>query len=144
MQVLHTRCAGFDVHKDSVMVCLLIDQLEPLVRRFGTTTRELLELHDWLFAHRITHIAMESTGVYWKPLWNILEEGFELMLVNAQHIKQVPGRKTDVLDCQWIADLLRHGLIRPSFVPPAPQRDLRDLTRQRSQLVAERAVLVRT
>ncbi len=89
--------------------------------------------------HRIKHIAMESTGVYWKPIWNILEDGLELMLVNAQHIKQVPGRKTDVQDCQWIADLLRHGLIRASFVPPSPQRDLRELTRQRSQLIAERA-----
>ena len=139
MQVLYSRCAGFDVHKDSVMVCLLIDRSEPIIRRFGTTTQQLLGLRDFLTEHRIRHIAMESTGVYWKPIWNILEEGFELMLVNAQHIKQVPGRKTDVQDCQWIADLLRHGLIRPSFVPPAPQRDLRELTRQRSQLIAERA-----
>lgn len=140
MQVLHSHCAGFDVHKDSVMVCLLIDQREPVIRRFGTTTQELLLLRDWLAEHRITQVAMESTGVYWKPVWNILEGGdIHLMLVNAQHIKQVPGRKTDVADCQWIADLLRHGLIRASFVPPSPQRDLRDLTRQRSQLIAERA-----
>ena len=139
MQVLYSRCAGFDVHKDSVMVCLLIDRAEPVIRRFGTTTQQLLGLRDFLSEHRIKHIAMESTGVYWKPIWNLLEDGFELMLVNAQHIKQVPGRKTDVQDCQWIADLLRHGLIRPSFVPPSPQRDLRELTRQRSQLIAERA-----
>jgi len=139
MQVLYSRCAGFDVHKDSVMVCLLIDRAEPIIRQFATTTQELLRLRDWLIEHGIKHIAMESTGVYWKPIWNILEDGFELMLVNAQHIKQVPGRKTDVSDCQWIADLLRHGLIRASFVPPSPQRDLRELTRQRSQLIAERA-----
>src|SRR4051812_6721569 len=139
MQELYSRCAGFDVHKDSVMVCLLIDRAEPIIREFATTTQELLRLRDWLIEHSIKHIAMESTGVYWKPIWNILEDGFELMLVNAQHIKQVPGRKTDVSDCQWIADLLRHGLIRASFVPPSPQRDLRELTRQRSQLIAERA-----
>lgn len=139
MQVLYSGCAGFDVHKDSVMVCLLIDRTPPIIRSFGTTTQQLLLLRDFLLEHRIKHIAMESTGVYWKPVWNILEDGFELMLVNAQHIKQVPGRKTDVSDCQWIADLLRHGLIRSSFVPPAPQRDLRELTRQRSQLIAERA-----
>lgn len=140
MQVLHSRCAGFDVHKDSVMVCLLIDRAPPVIRSFGTTTGQLLLLRDFLLEHRIGHVAMESTGVYWKPVWNLLEGAVaELMLVNAQHVKQVPGRKTDVSDCQWIADLLRHGLIRPSFVPPAPQRDLRELTRQRSQLVAERA-----
>jgi transposase len=139
MQMLHSRCAGFDVHKDSVMVCLLIDRADPIIREFATTTQELLRLRDWLTDHSIKHIAMESTGVYWKPIWNILEDGFELMLVNAQHIKQVPGRKTDVIDCQWIADLLRHGLIRASFVPPSPQRDLRELTRARAQLVAERA-----
>jgi transposase len=139
VEVLHSRCAGFDVHKDSVMVCLLIDRADPVIRRFGTTTRELLLLRDFLAEHRIGHVAMESTGVYWKPVWNVLEGGFELMLVNAQHVKQVPGRKTDVADCQWIADLLRHGLLRPSFVPPSPQRDLRELTRQRAQLVAERA-----
>ena len=139
MQMLHSRCAGFDVHKDSVMVCLLIDRADPIIREFATTTQELLRLRDWLSDHSIKHIAMESTGVYWKPIWNILEDAFELMLVNAQHIKQVPGRKTDVIDCQWIADLLRHGLIRASFVPPSPQRDLRELTRARAQLVAERA-----
>lgn len=139
MQVLHSRCAGFDVHKDSVMVCLLIDRSPPVIRSFGTTMGQLLLLRDFLLEHRIGHVAMESTGVYWKPIWNLLEDAVELMLVNAQHVKQVPGRKTDVSDCQWIADLLRHGLLRPSFVPPAAQRDLRELTRQRSQLVAERA-----
>ena len=139
MQMLYSRCAGFDVHKDSVMVCLLIDRAEPIIREFATTTQELLRLRDWLAEYRIKQIAMESTGVYWKPIWNILEDAFELMLVNAQHIRQVPGRKTDVSDCQWIADLLRHGLVHASFVPPSPQRDLRELTRQRSQLIAERA-----
>src|SRR5512132_2016345 len=139
MQVLHSRCAGFDVHKDSVVVCLLIDRAPPVIRSFGTTTGQLLRLRDFLLEHRVGHVAMESTGVYWKPVWNLLEGAVaELMLVNAQHVKQVPGRKTDVADCQWIADLLRHGLLRPSFVPPAPQRDLRELTRQRSQRVADR------
>ncbi len=122
MQVLYSRCAGFDVHKDSVMVCLLIDRSEPIIRNFGTTTQQLLLLRDFLVKHRIKHIAMESTGVYWKPIWNILEDGLELMLVNAQHIKQVPGRKTDVQDCQWIADLLRHGLRRSCNRPETSTR----------------------
>ena len=139
MEICHPRCCGIDVHKDSLMVCLLIEDQSPLVAEFGTTTRELLRLGDWLAAQSVPIVAMESTGVYWKPIWNLLEDRFDLMLVNAQHIKQVPGRKTDVQDCQWIADLLRHGLIRASFVPPSPQRDLRELTRQRSQLIAERA-----
>ena len=142
MQVLYSRCAGFDVHKDSVMVCLLIDRAGPIIRQFATTTQELLRLRDWLIEHSIKHIAMESTGVYWKPIWNILEDGFELMLVNAQHIKQVPGRKTDVRDCEWIADLLRHGLLRASLVPDRPQRELRELTRYRTSLLRERAAEV--
>jgi transposase len=104
------------------------------IRRFGTMTRDLLELADWLQGHHVTQVAMESTGVYWKPVWNILEGQFEVVLVNAQHIKAVPGRKTDIKDCQWIAELLQHGLLRGSFVPPTPIRQLRDLTRMRASL----------
>jgi transposase len=107
------------------------------VRSFATTTTALLELADWLAEHRVTHVAMEATGVYWKPIWHLLEEHFELILANAQHIKNVPGRKTDVNDAAWIADLLAHGLIRSSFVPPTPIQELRDLTRTRKQLVRE-------
>jgi transposase len=143
METLYPRCAGLDVHKESVVVCIrhaeaggkAIEQ----VRSFGTMSRDLLALGDWLVAEGVTQAAMESTGVYWKPVWNLLEDRLSLMLVNAQHIKQVPGRKTDVKDCQWIAQLLQHGLLRPSFVPARPQRELRDLTRQRTQLVADKA-----
>ena len=139
MQVLHERCCGLDVHKDSVVACVLIGTVPPQVRSFGTTTLALLALGDWLGEQGVTQVAMESTGVYWKPIWNLLEERFALLLANAQHIKNVPGRKTDVQDCQWIAQLLRHGLLRPSFVPARAQRQLRELTRGRSQLVADRA-----
>jgi transposase len=139
MQVLHERCCGVDVHKDSVAACVLIGMQRPSIRTFGTTTAELLALGDWLESQQVTHLALESTGVYWKPLWNLLEHRFTLMLVNAQHVKNVPGRKTDAQDCQWIAQLLRHGLLRASFVPDRPQRQLRELTRQRAQLVADRA-----
>lgn len=139
MDICHPRCCGIDVHKDSLMVCLLLDERPPVVQEFGTTTRELLRLSDWLAGHQVPIVAMESTGVYWKPLWNLLEERFDLMLVNAQHVKQVPGRKTDVKDCQWIAQLLRHGLLKRSFVPDRGQRELRDLTRMRTTLVNERA-----
>jgi transposase len=143
MEILYHCCAGLDVHKKTVVAC--IRRLGPdgqagdLVRTFGTMTGELLELADWLAAHAVVHLAMESTGVYWKPVFHLLEDRFQILLVNAQHIKQVPGRKTDVKDCQWIAQLLQHGLLRASFVPPQPIRELRDLTRQRSQLVGERA-----
>jgi transposase len=112
------------------------------VRTFGTMTRDLLDLSDWLADAGATHVAMESTGVYWKPIFNILEGRFQVLLVNAQHIKQVPGRKTDVKDCEWIAQLLQHGLLRGSFIPDRPLRDLRDLTRQRVQLLAERTAVV--
>ena len=140
MDKVNTHCAGLDVHKDSVWACCRVNGRQQWTEKFGTSSRELLRLGDRLAESGVTIVAMESTGVYWKPVWNLLEGAVaELMLVNAQHVKQVPGRKTDVADCQWIADLLRHGLLRPSFVPPAPQRDLRELTRQRSQLVAERA-----
>ena len=121
------------------MYCVLGRRLgrQEGVRTFGTMTRDLLALSDWLAQQRVSHVAMESTGVFWKPIFNILESRFEVVLVNARHIKQVPGRKTDVKDCEWIADLLRHGLLRASFVPDRPQRDLRDLTRHRAQLVGE-------
>lgn len=139
MQVLYPRCAGLDVHKDMVMarVRCVSEPLHDETRSFETTTSALLELSDWLAEHGVTHVAMEATGVYWKPIWHLLEEHFELILANAQHIKNVPGRKTDVNDAAWIADLLAHGLIRSSFVPPAPIQELRDLTRTRKQLVRE-------
>jgi transposase len=142
MDTIYPHCAGLDVHKDSVMACvrhLQGTELRQEVRQFGTTTAALLELADWLAAEGVTHVAMESTGVYWKPIWNLLEDRFTVWLVNAAHARQLPGRKTDIKDCQWIAQLLQHGLLRPSFVPDRPQRELRDLTRQRSQLVAEKA-----
>jgi transposase len=127
------RCCGLDVHRDTVAACVRVPgvegQREQHVRTFGTTAAELLALRDWLEAHGVTDVAMETTGVYWKPVFYVLEDGFTCLLVNAAHIKQVPGRKTDVLDCIWIAQLLEHGLLlRGSFVPPAPIRELRDLT----------------
>lgn len=139
MEVLHARCAGLDVHKDSVVACVrcVSEPQHREVRTFATTTSALLELSEWLSTCGCTHVAMEATGVYWKPIWHILDGDFELVLANAQHIKNVPGRKTDVNDATWIADLLAHGLIRSSFVPPAPIQDLRDLTRTRKQLVRE-------
>jgi transposase len=139
MEVLYPRCAGLDVHKDSVVACVrCVTKPEAReVRTFGTTTRELFALADWLESYGCTHVAMEATGVYWKPVWHILDGRFELVLANAQHIRNVPGRKTDVNDAMWIADLLAHGLIRSSFVPPAQIQELRDLTRTRKQLVRE-------
>jgi transposase len=141
MDRVNRRCAGLDVHKDSVWACARVGGAQH-TERFGTTSRELLRLGDWLASLGVTVVAMESTGVFWKPVWNLLEDRFELMLVNARHVKQVPGRKTDVADCQWIAQLLEHGLLRPSFVPGRPQRELRDLTRQRAQLLGDRARVV--
>jgi transposase len=139
MQVLYPRCAGLDVHKDSVVARIrcVSTPLHDEVRSFATTTSALLELSEWLSTHGVTHVAMEATGVYWKPVWHLLEGHFELILANAQHIRNVPGRKTDVNDATWIADLLAHGLIRSSFVPPVPIQELRDLTRTRKQLVRE-------
>lgn len=139
MQVLYPRCAGLDVHKDSVVARVRCVSEPPAdeVKSFATTTGALIELQEWLSAHAVTHVAMEATGVYWKPVWHLLEGHFELVLANAQHIRNVPGRKTDVNDASWIADLLAHGLIRSSFVPPAPIQELRDLTRTRKQLVRE-------
>jgi transposase len=141
MQQINPRCAGLDVHKDSVWACVRVDG-QQFTECFGTTSRELLRLGDWLSGQGATIAAMESTGVYWKPVWNLLEDRLQLMLVNAHHVKQVPGRKTDLKDCQWIAQLLEHGLLKPSFVPQRPQRELRDLTRQRTQLLGDRARVV--
>src|SRR5579872_3671231 len=141
MEVLYPCCCGLDVHKKSITACVLWagekgkSRLEK--RRFGTFTQELLRLADWLRECGVTHVAMESTGVYWKPVWNLLEGRFEMLLVNAQHIKAVPGRKTDQKDSEWIADLLQHGLLRGSFVPPRPTRELRDLTRYRVSMAEE-------
>jgi transposase len=139
MEVLYPRCAGLDVHKETVVACVrcVSTPLAQEVRSFKTTTSALLELCEWLDSHGCTHVAMEATGVYWKPVWHLLEGRFELILANAQHIRNVPGRKTDVNDAMWIADLLAHGLIRSSFVPPTPTQELRDLTRTRKQLVRE-------
>lgn len=148
MDVVYRCCAGVDVHKKSIAVNLLrrgVPGKEDLdeVRTFGTMTPNLLELSEWLTEAGCTHVALESTGVYWKPIYNILATcGFEVILVNAKHIKNVPGRKTDVQDCQWIDQLLQHGLLRGSFIPPEPIRELRDLTRQRKQLVRQRASCV--
>jgi transposase len=139
MEVLYPRCAGLDVHKDTVVACIrcVSEPVHREVRTFGTMTAELIELAEWLASHGVTHVAMEATGVYWKPVWHMLEDGLTLVLANAQHIRNVPGRKTDVNDAMWIADLLAHGLIRSSFVPPAQIQDLRDLMRTRKQLVRE-------
>jgi transposase len=137
MQVVHEVCCGLDVHKKTVTACVLGLVGGRQIREFGTFTRELLEMADWLRSCGVTHVALESTGVYWKPVWNLLEGQFEVLLVNAQHIKAVPGRKTDQKDSEWIADLLRHGLLRASFVPPTPTRELRDLTRYRASLAQE-------
>jgi transposase len=143
MDTMYPDCAGLDVHKDSVYACVrhgsCDGKFRQEVRVFGTATRELLALSDWLASEGVRQVAMESTGVYWKPIWNVLEERFEVRVVNAHHLKQVPGRKTDVKDCQWIAQLLQHGLLRPSFVPERPLRELRDLTRQRAQLIEEKS-----
>lgn len=143
MEALYRCCAGLDVHKDTVTACVRrVDErgrAREEIRTFGTMTGMLLALADWLLEAGVTHVAMESTGVYWKPVYHVLEGQFELLLVNAQHIKQVPGRKTDVKDCAWIAQLLQHGLLKSSLVPPPFQRELRDLTRQRTQLAAEQA-----
>jgi len=141
MDILHPYCAGLDVHKEKVVVCVRKFQggcVRQEVRTYRTETNALLELADWLTDEGVTHVAMESTGVYWKPIWNLFEGIFEMLLVNAEHIKQVPGRKTDVKDSQWIAELLQYGLLKASFVPEKPVRHLRDLTRQRVQLIRQK------
>ncbi len=146
VEVLYERCCGLDVHQKTVVACLITPgrggQPHKELRTFGTLTADLLELADWLRAAQCTQVAMEATGVYWQPIWNLLEDAFTLLLVNARHIKAVPGRKTDVKDCEWLADLLRHGLVRASFVPARPQRELRELTRYRTALVRERTAEV--
>ena len=142
MEVIYPRCAGLDVHKQSVVACVRIASDGPLVqevRTFAATTSGLLALCDWLQSFGVQHVAMEATGVYWKPVWHVLEGHFELVLANAAHVKNVPGRKTDVNDAMWLADLLAHGLIRASFVPPVAVQELRTLTRTRKQFVRERA-----
>lgn len=139
MEVVHRRCAGIDVHKRIVVVCVLLGRRQQ-TRSFGTTTAELKELRDWFLSLSVTHVAMESTGSYWKPIFNLLEEsGVEVMVVNAAHVKAVPGRKTDVNDAQWLADLLRHGLLRGSFIPDRTHRELRELVRYRRSLMQERS-----
>lgn len=145
MQVLFAACAGLDIHKDLIAVCVTLTapagQVTRHQRAFGTTTGELLRLSDWLTSFGVTILAMESTGVYWQPIYNILEASFTVWVLNAQHVKNVPGRKTDVKDAEWLAELLRHGLVQPSFIPPRPQRDLRLLTRERTNFVRFRATL---
>jgi len=146
MDPLYECCCGLDVHKKTVVACLISSGADGIphkqIRTFGTMTDELLALADWLAAAGCVHVAMESTGVYWQPIWNLLEDQFDLLLVNARHIKAVPGRKTDVRDCEWIADLLRHGLLQGSVVLPREQRELRELVRYRTSLARERAAEV--
>lgn len=143
MELLYERCAGLDVHKKTVKACFACPgeggKRKKETRTYLTMTQDVLEMRDWLKGQGCTHIAMEATGVYWKCIYNLLENDFELLVVNAHHIKTVPGRKTDVKDAEWIADLLSHGLLTASFIPSAPQRELRDLTRYRAKLVEERA-----
>ena len=141
MEVINPRCCGLDVHKKTVVACVITPQKKE-TRTFSTMTRNLLELKDWLSECSVTHVAMESTGVFWKPIYNLLEDDFTVMVINAQHIKAVPGRKTDVKDAEWIADLLRHGLVRGSFVPDRQQRELRELVRYRRGLIQQRADVV--
>lgn len=146
MEPIYTSCCGLDVHSKSIQACVRrIGKdacIHQEVRGFGTMTQDILALADWLTTEEVTHVAMESTGVYWKPIYNILEGRFSLILVNARHVKNVPGRKTDVKDCQWLAQLLQCGLLKGSFVPDRPQRELRDLTRHRAQLVHEKSAVV--
>src|SRR5215472_7718808 len=143
MELLHRRCCGLDVHKETVVACLRIvsdAKVTTEVRTFQTTTAELLRLSEWLAVNGCTHVAMEATGIYWKPVWHFLDDGeFELVLANAAHVKNVPGRKTDVNDAVWLAELLAHGLIRASFVPNSQTQELRALLRTRKQLVRERS-----
>ena len=146
MQVMHARCAGLDVHKKKVVACVLLTQADGTVEThhatFETMTPDLLAMSDWLKNWQVTHVAMESTGVYWRPVYQLLEGQFELVVANAQQIKRVPGRKTDVTDAEWLADLMRHGLIAPSFVPDQAQRQLRELTRHRSNVTGRRTQCV--
>jgi transposase len=142
MEVIHERCCGLDIHKRSIVACLSLPgakgAVTTTVRTFGSMTADILALSDWLVEAGCTQVAMESTGVYWKPIWNLLEGVFTLLLVNPRHMKAVPGRKTDVTDAEWVANLLRHGLLTGSVVPDRAQRELRELTRYRTTLVRER------
>ena len=145
MDVVYQRCCGLDVHQKTVVACVVVSEgrgkKRKEVRTFSTVTKELEGLSGWLEERNVTHVAMEATGVYWKPVWNVLDGQFELLLANVRHIKAVPGRKTDVKDCEWIADLLQHGLLRGSFVPPQEIQDLRELTRYRTQVTQERTAV---
>ncbi len=146
MNIVYERCAGLDVHKRNVLVCANVPdqqgQRSQERQTFSTMTPDVLRMRTWLKRLGVTHVAMESTGVFWKPIYNLLEGHFEVLVVNAQHIKAVPGRKTDVKDAEWIADLLQHGLLCASFIPPAPQRAVRDLTRYRTSLIEERSRVI--
>jgi len=146
MDAIYRDVCGLDLHKRRIVACAITTdaqgQVHKAIRTFGTMTEDVLTLADWLHSEGVTQVAMESTGVLWKPIYNLLEGQFTLLLANAQHLKAVPGRKTDVKDAEWIADLLRHGLLRPSFVPDRPQRELRELTRYRTSLVQERTAEV--
>lgn len=146
LPIIYKRVAGLDVHKKTVVATRMRvtneERAEWETKTFGTTTPDLLQLHDWLSQWDITHVAMESTGDYWKPVYNVLEDTFELLVVNAKHVKHVPGRKTDVKDAEWLAELMMHGLLRASFIPPKPQRALRELTRYRTKLIQERTRIV--
>src|SRR5260370_30389833 len=140
MEILYERCAGLDVHKDSVVACVRVgsgSSTRREHRRFGTTTTALMELSDWLASHGCTHVVMEATGIYWRPVWHVLDGAFELVLANARHVRNVPGRKTDMNDATWLADLLAHGLVQGSFVPHAPVQELRDLARTRTHQTRE-------
>jgi transposase len=141
MEVVHSHCCGMDVHKKNVKACIMTPQLKE-IRTFSTMTGDLLKLKDWLKQCAVTDVAMESTGVYWKPIYNLLEDEFGVIVVNAKHIKNVPGRKTDVKDAEWIADLLKHGLVKASFIPDRGQRELRELVRYRRGLIQDRSALV--
>jgi transposase len=146
MEIVNARCCGLDVHKRTVVACLVVPGPDGApareVCRFGAMTADLRGLRDWLLARGCAVVAMESTGPYWKPVWNLLEDSFALVLVNPQHMKAIPGRKTDQKDCEWLAELLRHGLLKPSFVPERLQRELRELVRYRTKLIEERAAEV--
>src|SRR5260370_19518617 len=143
MQVVHERCCGLDVHKKTVVACILMTlangEVQRYIRTFSTMTAGVLALSDWLESLAVTVIAMESTGIYWRPVFNLLEDGRTVILVNAQHMKAIPGRKTDIKDSEWLTDLLRHGLLKASFIPPVPIRELRELTRYREGLVREQS-----
>ena len=141
MELIYSRCCGLDIHKLSLVACAITPQGRE-TRTFGTMTKELLELKRWLLELGVTHVAMESTGVYWKPIYNILEDSFHMLVVNAWHLKAVPGRKTDIKDAEWIADLLRHGLLRGSYIPDRPQRELREVVRYRRSLIREQGRII--